>query len=127
MEILQDRNISQSFISKVWQRFFNPVSVNRPPTTNKITTPEDYFMSSAERNHETTSRVLVLDLHVDIGSLIGRYTAARRLNKISQNASKPLVCVPLTSAATETHLNWSRHEAKKTKPKYCSLTNSYIK
>ncbi|GFS91716.1 hypothetical protein TNCV_1492791 [Trichonephila clavipes] len=64
------------------------------------------------RNREVTSRDLVSGLQATTGIRISRFTVARRLNEAELFARKPMICVPLFSAAKRARLNWHLRHAQ---------------
>ncbi|GFU26909.1 HTH_Tnp_Tc3_2 domain-containing protein [Trichonephila clavipes] len=83
LEVSEELGITQSVISRLWQRFSDVKQ-----TDNSIRP-----VSSAT------------------GTTVSRHTVYRRLGHVGQYASRPVRCVPLTATHCRLRLTWSREHA----------------
>ncbi|GFW92386.1 transposable element Tcb2 transposase [Trichonephila clavipes] len=115
-EVAQAIGVSQSVISRIWNRFLETGSAGRRPGQNRrwATTPNEdrYLVLTARRYRNMNSTLLQQHLRSATGTTVSSETVRNRLH-----AHRPMVCVRLTSRhrrdrrewATE-HMNWRRNE-----------------
>ncbi|GFV76710.1 transposable element Tcb2 transposase [Trichonephila clavipes] len=108
-EVSRIRNVDQSVISRLQQRFQRRGDVTRQPASGQprvITPPQDrYLVISARRQRGSTARALGLALTVATGIRISSQIDYRRLNHAGLYARRPAVCIPFTSAHKLARLN----------------------
>ncbi|GFW58933.1 transposable element Tcb1 transposase [Trichonephila clavipes] len=90
-EVSKDFGISQSVISRLWQRFQDDVT--------------------AKRNRRRTVSDLSRQLSSATGTTVSRQTVYRRLGHIGLYARRPVRCVPLTATHCRLQLTWSTEHA----------------
>ncbi|GFY36476.1 transposable element Tcb2 transposase [Trichonephila clavipes] len=120
-EVAKAIGVSQSVISRIWNRFLETGSAGRRPGQGRrrATTPnEDRFLVLTARRHRNMNATL-LQQHLSsaTGTTVSIQTIRNRLHGLGLYARRPMVCVRLTSRhcrdcrewATE-HVNWRRDE-----------------
>ncbi|GFU49856.1 HTH_Tnp_Tc3_2 domain-containing protein [Trichonephila clavipes] len=90
-EVSEELGISQSVISRLWQRFQDDVT--------------------AKRNRRSTASELSRQLSSATRATVSRQTVYRRLGHIGLYARRPVRCVPLTATHCRLRLTWSREHA----------------
>ncbi|GFX94287.1 transposable element Tcb1 transposase [Trichonephila clavipes] len=104
--ISKELGITQSVVSRLWQRFQDDGNVSRCYSTGRprVTTPNEdqYLAVTAKRNRRSTTSDLSRQLSSATGTTVSRQTVYRRLGHIGLYARRPVRCVPLT--ATHCHL-----------------------
>ncbi|KFM58227.1 Transposable element Tcb1 transposase, partial [Stegodyphus mimosarum] len=115
LEVSDELGISQSVISRLWQRFRDDGNVRRRYCTgrSRVTTPNEdrYLAVTAKRNRRSTASDLSRRLSSATGTTIFRQTVYRRLGQICLYARRPVRCVPLTATHYRQRLAWSREHA----------------
>ncbi|GFV82705.1 transposable element Tcb1 transposase [Trichonephila clavipes] len=91
LEVSEELEITQSVISRLWQRFQDDVT--------------------AKRNRQSTASDLSRQLSSATGTTVSRQTVFRRLGHIGLYARRPVRCVPLTATHCRLRLTWSREHA----------------
>ncbi|GFX19132.1 transposable element Tcb1 transposase [Trichonephila clavipes] len=91
LEVSEELGITQSVISRLWQRFQDDVT--------------------AKRNRRSTASDLSPQLSSATGKTVSRQTMYRRLGHIGQYARRPVRWVPLTATHCRLRLTWSREHA----------------
>ncbi|GFU86436.1 transposable element Tcb2 transposase [Trichonephila clavipes] len=121
VEVAQAIGVSQSVISRIWNRFLETGSAGRRPGQGRIwaTTPnEDRYLVLTARRHRNKNAIhLQQHLRSAIGTTVSTQTVRNRTHGVGLYARRPMVCVRLTSRhrrdrrewATE-HVNWRRNE-----------------
>ncbi|GFT69674.1 transposable element Tcb1 transposase [Trichonephila clavipes] len=114
-EVTEELGITQSVISRLWQRFQDDGNVSKSYSTGLplVTTPNDdrYLAVTAKRNRRITASDLSRQLSSAIGTAVSRQTMYRRLGHIGLYARKPARCVPLTATHCSLQLTWCRDHA----------------
>ncbi|GFX56101.1 transposable element Tcb2 transposase [Trichonephila clavipes] len=120
-EVAQAIGVSQSVISRIWNRFLETESAGRRPGQGRrrATTPnEDRLLVLTARRHRNMNATLLQQhLRSATGTTVSTQTVRNRLHGVGLYARRPLVCVRLTlwhrrdrrEWATE-HVNWRRNE-----------------
>ncbi|GFX52957.1 transposable element Tcb2 transposase [Trichonephila clavipes] len=120
-EVAQAIGVSQSVISRIWNRFLETGSAGRRPGQGRRRTKkpnEDrYFMLKARRYRNINATLLQQHLRSATGTTVSTQTVRNRLHGVGLYARRPIVCVKLTSRhrrdhrewATE-HVDWRRNE-----------------
>ncbi|GFU90906.1 transposable element Tcb2 transposase [Trichonephila clavipes] len=120
-EVAQAIGVSQSVISRIWNRFLETGSAGRRPGQGRrrATTPNEdrYLVLTARRHRDMNATLLQQHLRSATGAAVSTLTARNRLYGVGLYARRPMVCVRLTSRhrrdrrerATE-HVNWRRNE-----------------
>ncbi|GFT34301.1 transposable element Tcb2 transposase [Trichonephila clavipes] len=120
-EVTQAIGVSQSVISRIWNRFLETESAGRRPGQGRrrATTPDGdrYLVLTARRHRNMNATLLQQHLRSATGTTVSTQTVRNRLHGVGLYAYRPLVCVRLTSRhhrdrrerATE-HVNWRRNE-----------------
>ncbi|GFU00248.1 transposable element Tcb1 transposase [Trichonephila clavipes] len=115
LEVSKKLGITQSVISRLWQRFQDDGNVSRCYSTGlpRVTTPNEdrHFAVTAKRNRRSTASDLSRQLSSATGTTISRQTMYRRLEHIGLYARRPIRCVPLTATHCRLRLTWSREHA----------------
>ncbi|GFW13533.1 transposable element Tcb1 transposase [Trichonephila clavipes] len=115
LEVSEEHEITQSAISRLWQRFQDDGNVSRCYSTGRprVTTPNDdrYLAVTAKRNRRRTASDLSRQLSSATGTTVSRQTVYRRLGHIGLYARRPVRCVPLTATHRRLRLTWSREHA----------------
>ena len=101
IEISEVLVISQSIISRLWQRFQDDGNKSRcySKGSPRVTTPNEdrYLAVTAKRNRRSTASDLSRQLSLAICTTVSRQTMYRRLGHIGLYARRPIRCVPLTA------------------------------
>ncbi|GFW97793.1 transposable element Tcb2 transposase [Trichonephila clavipes] len=120
-EVAQAIGVSQSVISRIWNRFLETGSAGRRPRQcrRRATTPnEDRYLVLTARIHRNMNATLLQQyLRSTTGTTVSTQAVRNRLHGVGLYARRPMVCVRLTSRhrrdrrewATE-HVNWRRNE-----------------
>ncbi|GFW62323.1 transposable element Tcb2 transposase [Trichonephila clavipes] len=117
-EVAQAIGVSQSVISRIWNRFLETGSAGRRPGQGRrsATTPnEDHYLVLTALRHRIMKTLLQQHLRLATGTTVSTQTVRNRLHGVGLYACRPMVCVRLTSRhrhdrrewATE-HVNWRR-------------------
>ncbi|GFU16348.1 transposable element Tcb2 transposase [Trichonephila clavipes] len=120
-EVAEAIGVSQSVISRIWNRFWRLEVPRRRPGQGRrwATTPnkDRYLVLTARRHRNINATLLQQHLRSATGTTISTQTVRNRLHCVGLYARRPMVCVKLTSRhcrdrrewATE-HVNWRRNE-----------------
>ncbi|GFV70463.1 transposable element Tcb2 transposase [Trichonephila clavipes] len=120
-EVANAIGVSQSVISRIWNRFLETGSAGRRPGQGRrraTTHNEDrYFLLTARKHRNMNATLLQQHLLSATGSTFSIQIIRNRLYGLGLYAGRPIVCVRLTSRhrcdrrewATE-HVNWRRNE-----------------
>ncbi|GFX20970.1 transposable element Tcb2 transposase [Trichonephila clavipes] len=120
-EVAQAIGVSQSVISRIWNRFLETGSAGRRPGQGRrrATKPNEdrYFVLKARRHRNMNATLLQQHLRSVTGTMVSTQTVRNRLHGVGLYARRPMVCVRLTSRhhrdrrewATE-HVDWRRNE-----------------
>ncbi|GFV28659.1 transposable element Tcb2 transposase [Trichonephila clavipes] len=120
-EVAQAIGVSQSVISRIWNRFLETGSAGRRPgkgLRRATTTNEDrYLVLTARRHRNINATLLQQHLRSATCTTVSTQTVRNRLHGVGLYARRPMVCVRLTSRhrrdrrerATE-HVNRRRNE-----------------
>ncbi|GFX47136.1 transposable element Tcb2 transposase [Trichonephila clavipes] len=120
-EVVQAIGVSQSVISRIWNRFLETGSAGRRPGQGRrrATTPnEDRYLVLTARKHRNKNAIhLQQHLRSVTGTTVSTQTVRNRLHGVGLYARRPMVFVRLTSRhhrdrrelATE-NANWRRNE-----------------
>ncbi|GFT79762.1 transposable element Tcb1 transposase [Trichonephila clavipes] len=115
LEVSKELGITQSVISRLWQRFLDDGNVSRCYRTGhpRVTTPNEdlYLAVTAKRNRRRTASDLSRQLYSATGTTVSRQTVYRRLGHIGLYARMPVRCVPLTETHCRLRLTWSKEHA----------------
>ncbi|GFV82620.1 transposable element Tcb2 transposase [Trichonephila clavipes] len=114
-EVAQAIGVSQSVISRIWNRFLETRSTGR----RRATTPNEdrYLVLTAPRHRNMNATLLRQHLRSATGTTVSNQNVRNRLHGVGLYPRRPMVCVRLTSRhrrdcrewATE-HVNWRRNE-----------------
>ncbi|GFT10792.1 transposable element Tcb2 transposase [Trichonephila clavipes] len=100
LEVSEEHGITQSVISRHWQRFQNDGNVSRCSSKGRprVTTPKEdpYLAITAKRNRWITASDLSRQLSSATGATVSNQTVYRRLGHIGLYARRHVRCVPLT-------------------------------
>ncbi|GFS84788.1 transposable element Tcb2 transposase [Trichonephila clavipes] len=120
-EVVQAIGMSQSVISRIWNRFMETGSAGRRPGQGRrrATTPNEdrYLVLKARRHRNMNATLLQQHLRSATGTTVSTQTVRNRLHGVGLYARRPMICVRLTSRhrrdrrewATE-HVDWRRNE-----------------
>ncbi|GFU74254.1 HTH_Tnp_Tc3_2 domain-containing protein [Trichonephila clavipes] len=116
-EVSEELEISQSVISRLWQRFQDDGNVSRCYSTGRprVTTPNEdryiYLAVTVKRNRRSTASDLSRQLSSATGTTISRQTVYRRLGHIGLYARRAVRCGQLTATHCRLRLTWSKEHA----------------
>ncbi|GFV46670.1 transposable element Tcb2 transposase [Trichonephila clavipes] len=100
-KVVQAIGVSQSVISRIWNRFLETGSAGRRPGQGRrraTTSNEDrYLVSTARRHRNKNATLLQQHLRSATGTTISTQTVRNRLYGVGLYARRPMVCVRLTS------------------------------
>ncbi|GFT67038.1 transposable element Tcb2 transposase [Trichonephila clavipes] len=120
-KIAQAIGVSQSVISRIWNRFLETGSAGRRPGQGRrrATTPNEnrYLVLTARRYRNMNATLLQQHLLSATGTTVSTQTVRNRLHGVGLYARRSMVCVRQTSRhrrdrrewATE-HVNWRRNK-----------------
>ncbi|GFW11962.1 transposable element Tcb2 transposase [Trichonephila clavipes] len=120
-EVAQAIGVSQSVISRIWNRFLETGSAGRRPRQGRrrATTPNEdrYLVLTARRHRNMNATLLQQHLRSATGTTVSTQIVRNRLHGVGLYPRRPMVCVRLTSRhrrdrrewETE-HVNWRRNE-----------------
>ncbi|GFY15601.1 transposable element Tcb2 transposase [Trichonephila clavipes] len=121
VEVVQVIGVSQSVISRIWNRFLETGSAGRRLGQGRrraTTHNEDRYLVLTTRRHRNMNATLLQQyLRSATGTPVSTQTVRNPLHGVGLYARRPMVCVRLTSRhrrgrrewATE-HVNWRRNE-----------------
>ncbi|GFX15032.1 transposable element Tcb2 transposase [Trichonephila clavipes] len=100
-EVAQAIGVSQSVISRIWNRFLETESAGRRPGQGRrrAATPNEdrYLVLTARRHRNMNATLLQQNLRSATGTTVSTDTVRNRLHGVGLYARRPLVCVRLTS------------------------------
>ncbi|GFX78573.1 transposable element Tcb2 transposase [Trichonephila clavipes] len=99
-KVVQDIGVSQSVISRIWNRFLETESAGRRPGQGRrrATTPnEDRYLVLTARRHRNMNATLQQHLRSVTGTTVSTQTVRNRLHGVGLYARRPMVCVRLIS------------------------------
>ncbi|GFU56065.1 transposable element Tcb2 transposase [Trichonephila clavipes] len=100
-EVAQAIGVSQSVISRIWNRFLETESADRKPGEGRrrATTPNEdcYLVLTARRHRNMNATLLQQHLRSATDTTVSIQTVRNRLHGLGLYARRPLVCVRLTS------------------------------
>ncbi|GFV95735.1 transposable element Tcb2 transposase [Trichonephila clavipes] len=100
-EVAQAIGVSQSVISRIWNRFLETGNAGRRPGQGRrrSTTPnEDHYLVLTVRRHRNmNATILQQHLRSATGTTVSTQTVRNRLQGVVLYARRPMVCVRLTS------------------------------
>ncbi|GFV55275.1 HTH_Tnp_Tc3_2 domain-containing protein [Trichonephila clavipes] len=112
LEVSEELGITQSIISRLWQRFQDDGNMSRHYSTGRprATTPnEDRYLAFAiKRNRRSTGSDLSRQLSFAPGTTVSRQIVYKRLGQIGLYARRPVGRDPLTATHCRLRLAWSR-------------------
>ncbi|GFW06360.1 transposable element Tcb2 transposase [Trichonephila clavipes] len=120
-EVAQAIGVSQSVISRIWNRFLETGSAGQGPGLGRrrATTPNEdrYLVLTARRHPNMNATLFQQHLRSATGTTVSIQTVRNRFLGVGLYARRPMVCVRLTSKhrhdrrewETE-HVNWRRNE-----------------
>ncbi|GFS92787.1 transposable element Tcb1 transposase [Trichonephila clavipes] len=115
LEESEELGITQSVISRLWQRFQEDGNVSRCYSTGRpqVTTPNEdrYLAVTSNRNRRSTSSHLSRQLSSATGTTVSMQTVYRRSGHIGLYARRSIRCVPLSATHCRLRLTWSREHA----------------
>ncbi|GFV40642.1 transposable element Tcb2 transposase [Trichonephila clavipes] len=100
-EVAQAIGVSQSVISRIWNRFLETGSAGRRPGQGRkrATTPNEdrYLVLTARRHRNMNATLLQQQLRSATGTTVSTQTVRNRLHGVGLYARRPMVCVRLIS------------------------------
>ncbi|GFV37556.1 transposable element Tcb1 transposase [Trichonephila clavipes] len=115
LEVFEELEIAQSFISRILQRFQDDGNLSRCYSTGRprVTTPNEdrYLAVNAKRNTRSTASDLSLLLSSATDTTVSRQTVYRSLGDIGLYVRRPVRCVPLSATHCSLRLTCSREHA----------------
>ncbi|GFW56653.1 transposable element Tcb2 transposase [Trichonephila clavipes] len=117
-EVAQAIGVSQSVISRIWNRFLETGSAGRRPGQGRrwatMSNEDRYLVLMARRHRNMNSTFLQQHLRSATGTTVSTQTVRNRLHGVGLYARRPMVCARLTSRHrrewTSEHVNCSRNE-----------------
>ncbi|GFU08030.1 transposable element Tcb2 transposase [Trichonephila clavipes] len=120
-EVAQAIGVSQSVISRIWNRLLETGSAGRRPGQGRrrATTPNEdrYLVLTARRHRNMTATLLQQHLRSATGTTVSTQTVRNQVHGVGMYARRPTVCVGLTSRHrrdrrewAKEHVNWRRNE-----------------
>ncbi|GFU60883.1 transcription factor Sox-6 [Trichonephila clavipes] len=111
-DVAREFDITHSVVSRLWKSIKTTGMCSRRHGGGRVrsTTPAEdrYIVLSPKRNRRTTAQQVANQFLAASGKQISRKTVARRLREGELNASRPIVCVPLTRQHCTARLQWCR-------------------
>ncbi|GFU14073.1 transposable element Tcb2 transposase [Trichonephila clavipes] len=99
-EVAQAIGVSQSVISRIWNRFLETGSAGPRPGQGRrrATTPNEdrYLVFTAPRHRNMNATLLRQHLHSATGTTVSTQNVRNRLHGVGLYACRPMVCVRLT-------------------------------
>ncbi|GFS89582.1 transposable element Tcb2 transposase [Trichonephila clavipes] len=100
-EVAQAIGVSQSVISRIWNRFLETGIAGRRQGQDRrrATTPNEdrYLVLTARRHRNMNTTLLQQHLLSATGTTVSTQTVRNRLHGVGLYARRPMVCVKLTS------------------------------
>ncbi|GFW29861.1 transposable element Tcb2 transposase [Trichonephila clavipes] len=100
-EVAQAIGVSQSVISRIWNRFLETGRAGRRPGQGRrrATKPNEdrYFVLNSRRHRNMNATLLQQHLRSATGTVVSPQTVRNRLHGVGLYARRPMVCVRLTS------------------------------
>ncbi|GFY30361.1 transposable element Tcb2 transposase [Trichonephila clavipes] len=123
-KLAQAIGVSQSVISRVWNRFLEAGSAGRRPGQGRrrATTPNEdrHLVVTARRHRNMNATLLQQHLRSATGTTVSTQTVQNWLHGVGLYARRPMVCVRLTSRHRRdrrnrrewatAYVNWRRNE-----------------
>ncbi|GFS62886.1 transposable element Tcb2 transposase [Trichonephila clavipes] len=120
-EVAQAIGMSQSVISRIWNRFLETGSAGRRPGQGRrwATTPNEdrYLVLTARRHRNMNATLLQQHLRSATGTTVSTQNDRNRLHGVGLYDRRPMVLVTLTSRHrrdrrewAKEHVNWRRNE-----------------
>ncbi|GFU68096.1 transposable element Tcb2 transposase [Trichonephila clavipes] len=110
-EVAQAIGVSQSVISRIWNRFLETRIADRRPGQGRrwATMPnEDRYLVLTARIHQNMNATLLQQhLRSATGTTVSTQTVQIRLHGVSMYARRPIVCVRLLSRHRRDHREWA--------------------
>ena len=101
VEVAQAMEVSQSVISRIWNRFLETGSACRRPGQGRrrATTPNEdrYLLLTARRHRNMNATLLQQHIRSATGTTVSTLTVRNWLHGVGLYARRPMVCVRLTS------------------------------
>ncbi|GFU05586.1 transposable element Tcb2 transposase [Trichonephila clavipes] len=99
-EVAQAIGVSQSVISRIWNRFLETGSAGRRPGQRRrratAHNEDRYLMLTARRHRNMNATLLQQHLRSATGTTVSTQTVRNRLRSLGLYAHRPMVCVRLT-------------------------------
>ncbi|GFT83079.1 transposable element Tcb2 transposase [Trichonephila clavipes] len=110
-EVAQAIGVSQSVISRIWNRFLETGSAGRRPGQGRrrATTPNEdrHIMLTARGHRNMNATLLKQHLRSATGTRVSTQTVRNRLHGVGLYARRPMVCVSLTSRPRRDSREWA--------------------
>ncbi|GFT81361.1 transposable element Tcb2 transposase [Trichonephila clavipes] len=110
-EVAQAIGVSQSVISRIWNRLLETGSAGRRPVQGRrrATTPNEdrYLVLTARRHRNMNATLLQQHLRSATGTTVSTQIVQNRLYGVGLYARRPMVCVRLTSRHRLDHREWA--------------------
>ncbi|GFW68200.1 transposable element Tcb2 transposase [Trichonephila clavipes] len=112
-EVAQAIGVSQSVISRIWNRFLETGSAGRRPGRGRrratIPNEDRYLVLTARRHRNMNATLLQQHLRSATGTTVSTQTVRNWLHGVGLYARRPLVCVRLTSRHRRDRRDGSRN------------------
>ncbi|GFX27334.1 transposable element Tcb2 transposase [Trichonephila clavipes] len=120
-EVAQAIGVSQSVISRIWNRFLESGSAGRRPGQGRrrATTPNEdrYLVLTARRHRNMNATLFQQHIRSATRTTVSTQTVRDQVHGVGLYARRPTVCVRLTSRHrrdrrewVKEHVNWRRNE-----------------
>ncbi|GFS57181.1 transposable element Tcb2 transposase [Trichonephila clavipes] len=110
-EVAHAIGVSQSVISRIWNRFLETGSAGRRPGQGRRqgTTPNEdrYLVLTARRHRNMNATLLQQHLRSATGTTVSTQTVRNRFHGVGMYARRPMVCVRLTSRHRHDRREWT--------------------
>ncbi|GFW48963.1 transposable element Tcb2 transposase [Trichonephila clavipes] len=114
-EVAQANVVSQSVISRIWNRFLETGSAGRRPGQGRrwATKPNEdrYLVLTAPRHRNMHATLLQQHLRLAAGTTVSTQSVRNRLHGVGLYLRQPIVCVRLTSRHRRDHREWATEHA----------------
>ncbi|GFU76903.1 transposable element Tcb2 transposase [Trichonephila clavipes] len=123
-EVAQAIGVSQSVISRIWNRFLETGSAGRRPGQGRgwASTPnEDCFLVLTARRHRNMNATLLQHLRSATGTTVSTQTVRNRLHGVGLYARRPMVCVRLTTRHRRDRREWATEHVNRRRNEWSNV------
>ncbi|GFU77433.1 transposable element Tcb2 transposase [Trichonephila clavipes] len=124
-EVAQAIGVSQSVISRIWNRFLETGSAGRRPgqSRRRATTPNEdrHLVLTARRHRNMNATLLQQHLRSATGTTVSTQTVRNRLHGVGVYARRPMVCVRLTSRHRHERREWATERVNRRRNEWSNV------